>query len=1014
MGIFDTIKDTVDDAVEAGREAAEDVAEATGTEKQVDKVEDEIQERTGVDLGGSGGGPDDPDVDNTGRDDRGVSDADGGRGGTEASGSDAFDNSSGDSPSSGGGSSSGSRSSGSSGGGSEDLESFRETLPGNRDSSQTVDSSERLRNAVNKRDAADRDIVSSRPAETGIFENSYERSLSYADYERGQGYKEFSRSFSAGEFRQGQSRFEDATDAVENVQNQIDRLRESDADRFRIDTNGPESGGVETVSKDRALEILQSNKQSLEGRADAIASNQFSRLQNVQELQDRIVADNNTITKEEASQIAENRDLSSEKDLDIRFFGRDTGLDLSGSAADAATTFDAFTSGGGEASLDILAASVDQYFGDDDDRTVEQVAERSAILAGQRVRKEGFNPVDEGVRTLTSVPGSLLTAYAGGAAFSGATKAVSQAPRVGSAASSALKVGGVAGGAYFAGKQGQKALNQAEQGNEGRAVVTAGLTGAELYGFAKGAAQFASRYGPRVGSSEIDQTNFLRQTGKDSFEGSGGFQGRSVIVDSKFRSPLTRSGFRPPLKTSSQTIEVSGRYGLKGGEDYSDAVGRYQVDYPDGEESGVFESLSRQFDDGVTDSGKKYTLSSDTSRFRTESRLFMNQRDVDSTTKAVVQSRGRASQDEVLDRFDDVYLDTESPVQKVSLSSTDSDSSVFTSTENYLVRKYSDGGGGASSSGSGGGQYRTAVGGDGFASSRAGLSDLVSSKARSYAVSQRDAASTGIGVVPGTGGSGGQSQENQMGMQASAEVVQRERTRSEQSSEEKVIDVDRIFAVQRALDRLDFVQPDEQVQVTETGSGQGVQVGGSSQDFERGVTSQGVTRAEKIKDSMKQGFRNGLEVASGQSQNVETFSQVNGQGVSTIQSQRFSQSLQPVQASRTNLREKSMLETGLVQSPVQTSPPMGSAGTTSVMSQEFSTGRGRSSPGVSADVSRGGIRTDWFSANLVEQKTGEEAVFPSRGSGSVLTGVKTVQERTGQVQPDKILDNNDNGGMNVW
>lgn len=68
---IDDAKDTVDDAVDTAQKSAKDVAENVGLEEEADAVEDTIQRKTGVDLGGSGGGKNDPDVKKQGKEDPG-------------------------------------------------------------------------------------------------------------------------------------------------------------------------------------------------------------------------------------------------------------------------------------------------------------------------------------------------------------------------------------------------------------------------------------------------------------------------------------------------------------------------------------------------------------------------------------------------------------------------------------------------------------------------------------------------------------------------------------------------------------------------------------------------------------------------------------------------------------------------------------------------------------------------------------------------------------------------------
>lgn len=126
---IDDVKDAVDDTVDKAQDAAKDVAEKAGVEEEVDAIEDSIQRETGVDLGGSGGGRNNPDVNQQGSDDPGN------RGNQDSVVPD-FD---GGSDSGGGGSSGGSSGGGSSG--SPDSNSYYDSGSGSGGSSSSSGSS---------------------------------------------------------------------------------------------------------------------------------------------------------------------------------------------------------------------------------------------------------------------------------------------------------------------------------------------------------------------------------------------------------------------------------------------------------------------------------------------------------------------------------------------------------------------------------------------------------------------------------------------------------------------------------------------------------------------------------------------------------------------------------------------------------------------------------------------------------------------------------------------------------
>jgi len=298
MGIVNTI-----------REAGEDVAEATGTEKVVDKVEDEIQKRTGVDLGGSGGGPNDSDVDNTGSDDKGVSDQDGGTGGTKASGGSAFDNSSGDSPTTGGGSSGGSpggssgrSSSGGSTGGTQEatnkgkqaLNTIKDTLkPEGSTKEKLQDARERIKNSelsqIQNEERLENELQMRRPFQppqqrerTEAFIQNFQAEQKAEDQQE-QLQKQISQ-LESGPSRQ---------DVIQDLENRKDNLLEKSEENGKVYNLSPinrkldelrsgkgiytiqgEEGETQTVTKDQALTKLKDQKTELSSIVSEARENQ--------------------------------------------------------------------------------------------------------------------------------------------------------------------------------------------------------------------------------------------------------------------------------------------------------------------------------------------------------------------------------------------------------------------------------------------------------------------------------------------------------------------------------------------------------------------------------------------------------------------------------------------------------------------------------------------------------------------------------------------------------------------
>jgi hypothetical protein len=885
---------------------------------------------------------------------------------------------------------------------------------------KTVDAGKKLEKFVNETEAKDNDIINNDFAKTGgnLFETGAERELSQAKGFQGESFnsKAFNNSLRAESFFTGQDRIEQGQNQLDKLNKQIDTVRNAESSTVLLDTNGPQEGGVKEVSKNQALEILKEDKTGLQEDIDKIQKNQVQRIENIGKVNDQIEKDRNTITEKEAETIAKNQDLS-KKGGQIAFFGKKL-MDTKGGLAEASMIFDTALS---KRSGELLGASVDQFIGSDEgDKTVETVAEKNSILAGQRVEKQGFDPVDEGVDTLTSIPGIVGTSLVGGAVFSGGSKVVGALPKIGSQAQKLYQAGGVALGGYTLAKQGNKAKNQFQAGNETEGIATVTETGAGLTGFYKGSKAFNSRFGRRTGTTSINQKNLLRSSGKSDFSGFGKFRGETNIVNTKVRRPYSsENGFQLPAKTVREgTVETTGRYSITGGRSSSQGQGKFQVQYPSGgSRTGNFEFLSNIKSRGTTRSGNKYSLSSDTTRFQTEGKLFRYFKDQQGLSKSIKQGQERVSPTEVLNNFERVpSISKDAQAQKVSLSTTNAQGNKFGSVENYVLRA-----GGSSSSASGSGSTVTTgrgkLQGTGLANSR--FRGLAESEASSFAQSQNPSGSTFTSISSSsssqstqeTGGSGGSQNQANTFTSLGSEGLESFRERAYSQRQVSIPQ-----------------QENTGTQQKQDGSvGSTVSIGGTGS-----TTSTAKRRKQDFKDrtGLKTGQDLGLGTSQGQDNKlgVGSIGRTKNRGV-----QRQDNRLEDLGKVGTGITGKvgttPGLKTGTLQIPELKNPQktqnrtLLQSATTTTPAQRVTPKAGgglvlpsldsrRSGPSFKGNSSgsragiSGSLKTDWFSANLVEQTSDEEAKFDlsTAPASNPLFGLKTTQEQKGKTPTRQNID----------
>lgn len=892
-------------------------------------------------------------------------------------------------------------------------------------------------NKINEEDARDSDLINKDfqegKANAPVFESGAEQNIQFGrSVENENNARDVENSFRSADFLQAEENKEQAKNQKKAIDEQINELKTDNTDTYTVG----EGENRETVSEKELLGRLREDKETLDKNIETINQNQVERLDRIKKSNEAIQKDRNTITESEAEQIAKNQDLSKKKN-ELTVFGQKTGIKTSGAVSEARMIFDTFTSGG-SASADLVGASVDQFVGsDENDKTVEQVAEKEAVLETQQLKKKGFQPVDEAVEGVTSIPGIVGSAVVGGAAFSGISKGASAIPRVGNVAQKTVQGAGAVAGAYTVTKQGAKAKGEFEEGQEGKAVGTLTETTAGVLGFAKGQRGFNKYLGARKGSTEINQKNFLQQTGRDSAQGVGKFQGKTVVEKPTVRDYIGKA-FGKEFRPKTEVVKSEGRYKIPtASEGSSQAKGQIKFEKPNGDTATKgFEVLSNVKQTGNTRSGAEYRVSSDNTRFKTEGRLFRNFKDKKELTKTVKEGKSDAGPKEVLNHFERVpSLSKDSNIQKIELSGTNAKSNTFSETTNFVLQKRSGGGGGASSSGGG---QKTQFKGSGQ-SSKSGsggstnvrIRDVVNSEAQSYVNSQNPS------KIPGQGSSGVVSGSGSGGNQAGSGQKREAKTLNAGLSGERLQSFRRNAFSKRTVQG----QETQGGQQTQEGGTQIRSTSGGGASVSTGVNSTasnivqdkkdkiGLDNSDKTGISDKTGQRTRVNVGLGQSQgqgNVNSIrekvglNQVGKTGQTTEITNTTRTGLKPVQAVKETAVQKQKTQLKSLQSVTPTQrTPIARPGIGGIPTLNLKGARGTGKPISSSPYPRpttkAGIQTDWFSANLVEQETDQQARFDtSENVENQLFGLKTTQEKSGKISSPKILDDNNNGGNTIW
>lgn len=406
------------------------------------------------------------------------------------------------------------------------------------------------------------------------------------------------------------------------------------------------------------------------------------------------------------------------------------------------------------------------------DKTPDQVVEER--VASLQLKQESSNPEINIAETgrLSSPPTLLVGGAAGGATFRGIGKGIGQLTTKGQ---KIWRGAGAVTGAAATGTEAGKAINQFNRGETTRAAGTVIDFTSLSAGFAGGAKSFTNRFGARKGNTQIDQAQVIRPG--DPITGRGQFTARTNIINTNFQSPVqgqgpvktslskpftarfqgpvkgslqkpvTRNGlkpevqnplgnigfrrpnaefsfqkplniqrqsselnFRSPTKTVTEQQTTTGKFGILNDQ----AQGTFSTVTPKGKSrSGEFQAISIPKNSYRNSQGQRVEISGDITRQQTESRFFRNFQDRTGRTKNIQTNKRDSSAEEVLGKFDNIALKSDTNVKALEISSVSRDGQTnFGDTTTFVLGKKSGGrnAGGSSStqgqsgSSSGGGQ----------------------------------------------------------------------------------------------------------------------------------------------------------------------------------------------------------------------------------------------------------------------------------------------------------------------
>lgn len=771
---------------------------------------------------------------------------------------------------------------------------------------------------------------------------------------------------------------ERAEAGVERTEKQLQIIRNTDSEGKSFFIR--EDGEKKSVSKDQAVQKLETQKERLEDIQDISKENQ-KLLSGEKDPAFNIV--------QEDPDFQELQNLGQGSKTDRLDQQRPGGTDIEGVSQVSESTSERVERQG-EVANDIVAVGL----------TPAGFRAAGAVLdpeksPGEVIERKSKNLEESGVVDVLSSPAGLVASGAAGKVVGAGVQGVRAS--AGARGRSVLEAGkktAEAGGAVLVGQQVGRGSAQVSEGQVSRGLGNILQVGAEAGVFVKGFRSGSEEFSPRLsGSSKVDQEVFLRQVAdEDALRGVGKAEASTPVVRKKF------TGGTENIGTASSRAE----FDVRAGRDVSEASGTIQDDVPvSGSSERDFESVSRVQDRSadavVVESqgrvqeiplGKDDAVVRNTFRSESDGRVFRSFEDTSSTAVSRKESEAGLSKLSFASEqgFGTVDVDARS-VRFSSFSTTDEGDEIFSESENIILDSQSRGG----FSASGGSGTRTVGSGSG------GAEDVEVSRQESFGTqfaedSRRqasDALSQDDDLIPAGGSSGSGAQGEISGSLGGRQRTQDLRQQGSQSFEESR-KVERSSGRQEASSSSGMLESQKAEERTEFFGSEALETG-SSQDFSQDLRPKNVQRG-----GSQERVGRGIAAQASQAPRIGS--------VQSRQSNSLEKAFVQTQAS---LLGRGFSQRGRTVVPV-VSQASGSGGF--ALGNDFSRPGfqfARSFDGGDQDGSRSDVLpVDWFSANLVEQKTGEEARLSSeRGA----FGLQAVQEASGEVEQDKIFDRNKGG-----
>jgi hypothetical protein len=636
----------------------------------------------------------------------------------------------------------------------------------------------------------------------------------------------------------------------------------------------------------------------------------------------------------------------------------------------------------------------------------EAAADDAVGEAVQRARS-GENTIGS---FLSSPLGTATTAVPIG---KGAQVAITGASRLSSTAGTALRGAAIAGVGAYGGSQTVEASQELSAGQEGDALGTVLQTGAELGGIEAGARSAARSLSPRLGRTTVTESDAVLRSvsGSNTRVGTGSVEAETNLVTPStlpWRTPsvqrLGASSDNVLLQQTDEGITASGRVDI---EQPGDADSVRETFFGTSRPARV-----QSTDSDVTVSRNRFEVGGDDARF--------------SVTRNIRESKTSASSYTSFGDQGSITVEGDFQVSEFSVAGAADDGTEILGSGRVAVdqgaRAADDsvgaagGSGGSAASGSGGGSVSVQESGDG-----SGGGEELSGLSEEFAQAFRQNIDTS--ADPDYFGSAGAASASR-----SAEVSQQEGSMSmasQDSRQEASRDV--VGSRQENTGGVTVQTSGSQIASGDTGSlSGGAELNSRASEIVRNEKERfrsGTSTVSGSRSMTDQDLRPGSTQRPGQRNNAFTRERTGLESLSNNATDIIGSTQRPAlvnpQMLGTRLAQRPVrsraqitglgLQTGAPARPVRAGLGAGFDVSASV------TGAGFGSSGTGGRRLSDSLQTDWFSANLVEQVTGEKAVFDaSKEPRNQLFGLKASQERTGSVEPDKILEDNNMEDGNIW